>query len=175
MDAAGFWRAWLVWRHALVSPAIGAVLALPNAREQIKPEALWEHDGAAAIGLPQFMQAAGVRSRFHAQMLRLFESVDLLALPVAQCWPFDARETWPRSVAGRTMDTYHRWMECTLYATFAGAPAISLPAGFDAAGRLPMGLQLIAPPRQDQRLLEVAAAYEAMIGELLRRRPPEPQ
>ena len=87
---------------------------------------------------------------------------------------FSIDVTWPRTVAGRNMDTYHRWMECTLYATFAGLPAISLPAGFDAAGRWPMGLQLIGRPQGDAALLRVAAGYEASIPELLARRPPEP-
>jgi amidase len=63
-------------------------------------------------------------------------------------------------------------METTLYATFAGAPAISVPAGFDPSGRLPMGLQLIAAPRADAALLRAAAAYEALIPDLLARRPP---
>ena len=72
------------------------------------------------------------------------------------------------------MDTYHRWMEVTLYATFAGLPAISVPAGFHANGRWPMGLQLIGRPRGDAALLRVAAGYEAISGDLLARRPPEP-
>jgi amidase len=78
---------------------------------------------------------------------------------------------WPGEVAGRTMDTYHRWMECTLYATFAGLPALSVPAGFDATGRWPAGLQLIGRPRGDAALLHLAAGYEALVPGLLARRP----
>jgi amidase len=95
----------------------------------------------------------------------------VLALPTAQCWPFAADITWPRSVAGRSMDTYHRWMEVTLYATFAGLPAISVPAGFDAAGRWPMGLQLVGRPRGDAALLALAGAYEQLIVDWMARRP----
>jgi amidase len=69
------------------------------------------------------------------------------------------------------MDTYHRWMECTIYATFAGLPAISVPAGFHANGRWPAGLQLIGPPQGDARLLGIAAAYEHARRELIGRRP----
>ena len=72
-------------------------------------------------------------------MSSLLQRFDALALPVAQVWPFDVRKQWPRAIAGRAMDTYHRWMEVTLYATFAGLPAISVPAGFDAQGRCPRG------------------------------------
>ena len=98
-------------------------------------------------------------------MAELFEHVDVLAVPAAQVWPFPIGERWPAVVGGRAMDTYHRWMEVTLYATFAGLPAISVPAGFDDRG-LPMGLQLIGPPRRDVDVLRVAARYETTIADL---------
>ncbi|HSW23440.1 MAG TPA: amidase, partial [Burkholderiaceae bacterium] len=169
------WQAWLVWRRMLVAPRVGAALALPGAtREQIKPEALWEYDQAQALQAVELMRASEVRTRLHAQLCGLFDRFDALALPVAQVWPFDVNQHWPREIAGRTMDTYHRWMETTLYATFAGLPAISVPAGFDASGRLPAGLQLIGRAQGDAALLALAAAYEALIGEWLQRRQPEP-
>lgn len=49
---------------------------------------------------------------------------------MTQVWPFPVGERWPKAIAGRAMDTYHRSMEVTIYATFAGLRAISLPAGF---------------------------------------------
>jgi amidase len=69
------------------------------------------------------------------------------------------------------MDTYHRWMECTLYATLAGMPAISMPAGFHANGRWPLGVQLIANHGADGLLLRVAGAWEQLRHDLLARRP----
>lgn len=168
------WQAWLVWRRALVASAVGAVLAQPGARGSVKPEALWEHDSAADLSFSQFMHASQARSAFHGQMLALLERFDVLALPSAQVWPFDIRERWPREIAGRPMDTYHRWMEVTLYATFAGLPAMSVPAGFDPAGRLPMGLQLIGKPGGEAELLQLAAIYEQLMGDVIRRRPPDP-
>ena len=156
-----------------VAPVIGQALQRPGAREQIKPEALWEFDRAQGLQLGDFMRAAQVRSAFYTRLAALLERFDALALPVAQAWPFDATQHWPKTVAGRAMDTYHRWMECTLYATLGGLPAISLPAGFSPDGRLPMGIQLIGRPRGDARLLALAAGYEARVQDLLARRPPE--
>lgn len=69
------------------------------------------------------------------------------------------------------MDNCHRWMECTLYATLAGLPAISLPAGFHPKHGWPMGVQLIGKPQGDVALLQVAAACEAVRGEWLQKRP----
>ena len=62
-------------------------------------------------------------------------------------------------------------MECTLYATLAGMPAISMPAGFHANGRWPLGVQLIANHGADGLLLRVAGAWEQLRGDLLARRP----
>ena len=174
-DADALWEAWLAWRRALVAPTVAAAMASHGggeaARHLVKPEALWEHDQAQGLAIPAFMQAAQVRSAFHAHLVRLMERFDALALPTAQAWPFPLGEAWPREIAGRAMDTYHRWMEVTLYATFAGLPAISVPAGFDASGRWPMGLQLIGRPQGDAALLALAAGYERCVPELLARQP----
>jgi amidase len=176
-DATAVWQAWLVWRRALVAPRIAPLLKRDAAaREHIKPEALWEHDQAQGTNVMDLMRASEVRSALLQQLLAMFERerVDVLALPTTQVWPFAIGERWPTQIAGRTMDTYHRWMESTLYATFAGLPAISVPAGFHPNGRWPGGLQLIGRPRGDAGLLRIAAAYECTIDELMARRPAEP-
>jgi amidase len=165
------WQAWLLWRRALVAPSVAALMSKPADRDRIKPEALWEFDQAQGLSMTDFMQAAKVRSAFYAHMSTLFERYDVLALPTAQVWPFALEETWPRQIGKRSMDTYHRWMECTIHATFAGLPALSVPAGFDASGRWPLGLQLIGPPQGDAALLRVAAGYEALAGDWLARLP----
>lgn len=173
-SADALWQAWLVWRRALVGPKVAALLALPGARAQIKTEALWEHRQSTTLSFLDFMAASEVRTAFQQHLLGLFQRFDVLALPATQVWPFPVEQRWPRAVAGRAMDTYHRWMEVTLYATFAGAPAISLPAGFHANGRWPAGLQLIGRPQGDAALLRVAAGYEAASSALLAQRPSAP-
>ena len=173
-DAEVLWSAWLVWRRALVAPRVAALLAQPGARARIKPEALWEHDAAQGLSFTDFMRASEVRTAFYTHLLGLFKRFDVLALPVTQVWPFALGQRWPQVVAGRQMDTYHRWMESTLYATFAGLPAISLPAGFHANDRWPAGLQWIGPPQGDAALLRAAAGYEAASAALLARRPGAP-
>lgn len=173
-DPVALWQAWLVWRRALVAPGVAAVLAQSGTREKIKAEALWEHDGANSLTFAEFMRSSVQRSAFLAHMAGLLERFDALALPLAQAWPFDAGLRWPQQIAGRAMDSYHRWMEVTLYATFAGLPAISVPIGFDDSGRLPMGLQLIGKPGGDAALLQLAALHEQLFADIIAQRPPEP-
>jgi amidase len=165
------WQTWLVWRQALAGPRIAPFLINPANRAHIKAEALWEHDQSLTLTGAQLMAASASRTRFFLSMLQLFEKFDVLAIPSAQVWPFDVNLRWPQSIAGRAMDTYHRWMEVVIYATLAGLPSISVPAGFGANG-LPMGLALIGKPQGDWDLLKLAHAYEMANHVMVNRRPP---
>lgn len=171
MPPEQIWQAWLVWRQALVGPRIAPLLVNPANRDHIKAEALWEHDQSLGLTGAQLMAASASRTRFYQSMLALFEKFDVLAMPVSQVWPFDIGLRWPQSVAGRAMDTYHRWMEVVIYATLAGLPCISVPAGFGANG-LPMGLALIGKPQGDLALLKLAHAYELANQDMVSQRPP---
>ena len=164
------WQTWLVWRRWVVAARIAPHLVNPNNRALIKPEALWEHDQGQSLTGEQTMAASTQRSAFYQQMLTLFERYDFLALPTAQVWPFEATQRWPRHINGIEMDTYHRWMEVTIYATLAGLPCISVPVGFNGDG-LPMGLQLIGRPQGDGALLRLAHAYEQAAQAVLQVRP----
>jgi amidase len=170
-DTQALWDCWLVWRRALVGPKVAALLPLPQAAELLKPEAMWEYENSIKLSYMDFQKASQRRTGFYHHLLKVFETVDVLALPVAQVWPFPISQRWPQQIGTRPMDTYHRWMECTIYATLAGLPAISLPAGFHPHKPWPMGIQLIGKPQGDVGLLQVAASYEAVRQEWLQRRP----
>ena len=168
------WQAWLVWRRALVASRIAPFLLNPKNRQHIKSEALWEYDQAQGLTGTQLLNASAQRTAFYQQMLGLFEKYDYLALPTAQVWPFEASQRWPQSIDNGShstaMDTYHRWMEVVIYATFAGLPCISMPAGFNAEG-LPMGLQIIGKPQADFAVLQLAGAYEQVTRDVLQIAP----
>jgi amidase len=113
-----------------------------------------------------FVSASTVRSSFYQALVKLFETYDAIALPTAQVWPFDVSLHYPTEITTksgtRQMDTYHRWMEATIYATFAGLPCISIPVGFgnsESSNNLAMGMQLIGKPQGDAELLRLAALF----------------
>src|SRR5690606_18319876 len=151
----------------------GSLLALykdPARRALLKPEARWEVENAMRTGALDVHAASVVRTALFDALNALFERFDLLALPSAQVFAFDVSRHWPESIAGRPMDTYHRWMEVVIYATLGGCPVIGVPVGFDAAGRA-MGMQLIGAPRRDREVLQAALAYEEATGGSGRRLP----
>ncbi|MGZ4467949.1 MAG: amidase [Nocardioidaceae bacterium] len=88
-----------------------------------------------------------------------FSTHDVLALPVSQVPPFSADEEYPSAINGESQATYLDWMRSAYLITVTGCPAISVPAGFTPEG-WPVGIQLVAAPRNERRLLEIAYAFE---------------
>ena len=168
---ASVWETWLTWRRWLVAATLREYWANPATRSQLKPEAQWEAEQGERLSAADVHRAGVARSRFYQQILGLLDTHDFIALPSAQVWPFPARQHWPRTIGARSMDTYHRWMEVVIYATLAGLPAISVPVGFDGAGNLPMGMQLIGRPQAELAVLRIARAHEIRAETLLARRP----
>src|SRR5262249_16159693 len=99
------------------------------------------------------------QTEMHAQSRRFFERCDYFVLPVTQVAPFDVTTPYPKAVAGTSMPTYIDWMRSCWYVSFMANPAISVPAGFTAAG-LPVGLQIVGRHRDEWSVLQIAHAFE---------------
>ena len=164
------WQTWLVHRHWLIQGSLGAAYADPQKRSLLKPEAQWEVQGGLQLSAADVYQASVSRSDWYRALGKLFERYDFLLLPTAQVFPFDAQQPWPRLVAGREMDTYHRWMEVVIGPTLAGLPSMNVPVGFNPQG-LPMGVQIIGPAQSDRAVLQLAYAHE-QLTQWVQRRPP---
>lgn len=156
------WSTWLTLRQGIQGSTLSAHYDDPARRALLKPEVVWEVENAKSASAVDFYLASAERTNWYLASLNLFARYDLLAVPTAQVFPFDVRTHWPREVAGRAMDTYHRWMEVVLPATLGGLPAISVPCPTTeserAAGRI-SGLQLVGGPRADAAVLAAAIAY----------------
>ncbi|MDX8461395.1 amidase [Mesorhizobium humile] len=162
VDFEALWQAFVTLRQSSSGCGLKSHYDDPEKRKLLKPEAVWEVEQAIRLTAPQIHAATVRRTSWHRTLLSLFERFDLIALPTAQVFPFDVSTHWPREVAGRPMDSYHRWMQVSAFATLGGCPALNVPAGFDEKGR-PMGMQLIGRPRGDLAVLKAGAAYETTL------------
>jgi len=169
-DPERVWSVFTTLRAFTLAGKFAAFRDDPAKWSKLKPEAQWETEQGLALDAMAVWRATVERSAWYRHVLGLFERFDYLVLPTAQFFPFDAELPWPKELAGRKMDSYHRWMEVVAGVTVAGLPAISVPAGFDERG-LPMGIQLIGPPQGDLSVLKLARAYE-LATDWVRRRPP---
>jgi amidase len=165
------WRNWLKLRAWQTRAALKPLYDDPGKRAQMKPEAIWEVENGAALTADDLAAASAERTLWYQAMLRLFERYDYLLLPSAQVFPFAIETHWPKEIAGREMDTYHRWMEVVIPVTMSGCPSLNVPVGFGEAG-LPMGLQIVGPAQAELACLQLAHAYDLATGWVRNRTPP---
>jgi amidase len=170
-DMERLFQAWRRLRHWTVGASLLPLWQNPADRARLKPEAVWEVEQGLALSAYDISAASAVRSAWFHVVRSLFERFDFLLLPSAQVFPFAVETRWPAEIAGRRMDTYHRWMEVVIPATMSGCPVAAVPAGFGPRD-LPAGLQIWGPWRADFATLQAAHAHEAATGWVARRPPP---
>ena len=109
-----------------------------------------------------YLQAQKLRRLVADDFRRVFETVDLVAGPVAPTVAWDIGAIVDDPVANYLGDIY------TLPASLAGLPGMSVPAGFGQGGR-PVGLQLIGQWFDEARLLNAAHRFQQATDWHLRR------
>lgn len=152
------WETFLTWRW-WSNLSLYDTYEDPAKRKLMKPEAIWEVEHGIPLSALDVTRAAAARDRYYQAVQALFETYDYILAPSAQVFPFDKDTHWPAEVGGRTMDTYHRWMETVAPWSLTDLPVVGMPAGFDRRG-LPMGVQLIGKDNADLAVLQLAYAYE---------------
>jgi aspartyl-tRNA(Asn)/glutamyl-tRNA(Gln) amidotransferase subunit A len=99
-------------------------------------------------------QAQKVRTLIKRDFEQAFGGLDVLVSPTTPTTAFRLGER-----TGNPMSMYLADL-CTIPASLAGIPAMSVPSGLASDDGLPVGLQIMAPALADQRMYRVAAAYE---------------
>ena len=118
---------------------------------------------AGDVGRAQARQAQA-----HEQSRQFFEKYEYFVLPVTQVAPFDVTTPYPTEIAGTPMGDYLDWMRSCWYISFMSNPAMSVPAGFTAAG-LPVGIQIVGRHHGEWSVLQIAHVFEQATKHGLRR------
>jgi amidase len=101
------------------------------------------------------------RDRMRAALLRQMESCPVLLTPVCSVPAWRPQERrWP--VGARQVSQFEAMMPSTL-ANILGLPAVAIPFGMSGDG-LPVGVQLIGRPYDEELLLDVAVRLEEERG-----------
>ena len=100
-----------------------------------------------------YKRAGQVRTLISEEFKKVFESVDVIALPTCPNTTFKFGEKSANPVEMYLEDIF------TVPVNIAGIPGISVPCGFDSKS-LPIGLQFITKAFDETTLLNTAYAYE---------------
>ncbi len=107
---------------------------------------------AAFLNGPDYVQAQRVRTAFRRELARVFESVDVLLLPVSST-------PSPRSDEMDMMGFLWGHPGYTSQWNLAGVPGAAAPCGFGASG-LPMSFQIVGKAFAEATVLKVVDAYQ---------------
>ncbi len=104
-----------------------------------------------------FTQASKVRTLIAQDFEHVWRQCDLLLTPTAPSSAFTLGEKSADPLAMYLNDVF------TVPSSLAGLPAMSVPGGLDAGG-LPLGLQIIGQPLDEQGVLNAGLAIEQRAG-----------
>lgn len=116
-----------------------------------------------ALTVDEIADAHIVRTRLYHTMRNFLGDFDVLACPVVGNFARVAEEEYPTEIAGHPLDNYMDWLRFAFLATTTGLPAMSVPVGRNGDG-MPVGIQLIGPPRGEAVLLAAGRAVEMAMG-----------
>jgi len=111
-----------------------------------------------------YLKALKVRRLIRQDFDAAFADVDVIVSPVAPTPAFKLGEHDDNPLGMYLSDIY------TLSANLAGLPGISVPAGMSSGG-LPIGMQILGPPLEEDRILRAARMFERET-EWHKQRPP---
>ncbi len=106
----------------------------------------------AAFTSTEYILARRVQREWRRQLERFFETFDLLLTPATPI-------TAPHIEGLDAIEAARQLTRCTAPFNLASVPALVLPCGMSAAG-LPIGLQIVAAPWREARVLRAGKAFE---------------
>jgi aspartyl-tRNA(Asn)/glutamyl-tRNA(Gln) amidotransferase subunit A len=107
------------------------------------------------------LKAQQVRAIMQQEFARAFQEIDVVACATSPVTAFKIGEMEQDPLAMKLLDY------CTIPANMGGFPAISLNCGF--SHELPVGLHLIGPVLQDERVLQIAYCVQKALPDATRR------
>jgi len=143
--------------------AISKAELLRTKRDLLKPEVIWNIEQGLKLSVDDLTRAEAQRVAMAARTIEFFQSYDLLLCPATITAPFPVEQRYLAECNGITFGNYVEWLGIVYAITLVCCPALSLPCGFTATG-LPVGLQIIARPRNEAGLLAGAAVLEDILG-----------
>jgi amidase len=142
---------------------VGRAKLLRDHRDLLKPEVIWNIEKGGKTTMEELERAEAQRIVLAQRMLAFFGKYDLLLTPATVVGPFPIGNRYVAEVNGHKFSNYIQWCAIAYAITVACCPAMSLPCGFTSEN-LPVGLQIVGPPRGEARILAAAKQMEDILG-----------
>ena len=115
------------------------------------------------LKIEELVQADNIRARLYQNVCRFFQNYDFLVCPSSSVVPFTHETKWVKQINNKTFDNYVSWLMICGCLSLVNCPCIAIPTSIAENGA-PIGVQIIAPPHEELKLLKFAKTIESEIN-----------
>jgi len=150
--------------HAAADAALLWTL-LPSQRALLTDYVIAEIERGNQISARELLATHEVRLDMYRTLGPILASHDLLVCPTTAvpAVPAEHSPLAPLTIDGRTVSGHRGWILTYPFNMLGALPAISVPSARSRSG-VPIGLQLVGRPHDDQRVFRAASAFERARG-----------
>lgn len=134
-----------------------------NHRDKLKPDVIWNVEQGLSLTAADVVKAEHQRTAMFHRTRTFFETYDLLLTPATIVSPFPVEQRFVESCDGHDFGNYVEWLAIAYAITNVACPALSIPAGYTKEN-LPVGIQVVGPPRGDAQAIRGAKVLEDILG-----------
>ncbi len=129
----------------------------------IKDEVIWNIQKGSKLTIDELVEAEEQRLKIYKNAIEFFEKFDFLVIPSSIVPAFSINEKWVKKVEDTVFDNYVSWLMIAACISLTGCPSLALPTSF-SNNNAPIGIQIVAPPYQESKLLNFAKSVEDNIN-----------
>ena len=109
------------------------------------------------------LEAEKARAGIYKNTIKFFDKFDFLIVPSSIVPPFNSQDKWVKKVEDTTFDNYVSWLMIAASISLTNCPSIALATSF-SKDNAPFGIQIVAPPHEEQKLINFAKSLEENIN-----------
>ena len=129
----------------------------------VKQDIIWNIEKGKNLKVEDLIKAENIRNSLYTNISNFFNDYDFLICPSSSVVPFSYDTKWVKKINNHEFNNYVSWLMICGCISLTNCPSIAIPTSVSQNGA-PIGIQIVAPPFADMKLLEFAKGLEDEIN-----------
>ena len=129
----------------------------------VKQDIIWNIEKGKSLKVEDLIKAENIRNSLYTNISNFFNDYDFLICPSSSVVPFSYDTKWVKKINNHEFNNYVSWLMICGCISLTNCPSIAIPTSVSQNGA-PTGIQIVAPPFADMKLLEFAKGLEDEIN-----------
>ena len=129
----------------------------------VKEDIIWNIEKGKKLQVEDLIKAENIRKQLYQNISNFFKEYDFLICPSSSVAPINHDTKWVKKINNHEFNNYVSWLMICASISLTNCPSIAIPTSISQNGA-PIGIQIVAPPFEDLKLLEFAKNLESEIN-----------